>query len=176
MKKLITIMIVAVILTAATNVIAVPIMAGEPYTGNSWSFPAIASGIGLYNLAAVRIASGSDVFESPAISNISNPNWGLVLDGPTLASWSGPAVTSLSWTTTLAGDLPMSQPLELDWAFFNDGQLTAWTHWNMNINGGLVNWTLNPSDGWKPKQADVIPEPATLLLLGIGGIFLRRRK
>ncbi len=176
MKKLITIMIAAVILTAATNVIAVPTMTGGPYTGNSWSYPASASGIGLYDLVAVRIASGSDVFESPAISNISNPNWGLVLDGPTLASWSGPSVSSLSWTTNFDGDLPMSDPLVLDWAFFNNGQLTAWTHWNMNVNGGLDSWTLKPPDGWQPELDDVIPEPATLLLLGFGGLFLRRRK
>jgi len=151
---------------------------GNVGVGNSWYFDASASGVGPYDLVAVRIASGSDVFESPAITNISDPDWHMVLNTPTLASFGGDPVSSLSWRTNFAGGLPMGSPLELDWAIFYDQQLTAWTHWHVNINGGLDKWWLNPVGGWQPSYAQVVPIPAAVLIgmlgLGVAGLKLRK--
>ena len=151
-----------------------------PYAANSWYYSHVsASGVGLYDTVAVQIASGSDVFESPAIRNISNPAWSMMLDGPTLASFAGPAVTNMSWDLWFAGDLPMASPLELDWALFHNQQLTAWTHWHVGTDGRLQQWWLNPSDGWQPEYSSVVPVPGAVLLgmlgLSVAAVKLRKR-
>ena len=137
---------------------------GDIQIGNSWSFAASAGGIGSYDFIAVRIASGNDLFESPAIRNISNSSWDMVLDTPTLVSFGGPAVASLSWRTYFQGDLPMSGPLQLDWAMFYNEQLTAWTHWHIAADGSLQKWWLRSADGWQPTFAQVVPVPAAVLI------------
>jgi hypothetical protein len=177
MKRVLVLVTLTWIAVAAPSVYATPTMVGDPFVAGSWGFSANAGGVGAFDLVAVRIASGSDVFESPAIRNISNGAWAMVLDQPALASFAGPAVTLLSWDVVFAGAAPSA--MELDWALFNGNQLTAWTHWNLDATGHLTSWELNPANGWQPARADVIPAPGAALLVGFGASlcgWLRRRK
>jgi len=153
-----------------------------PYLANSWYANVGASGIGAFDTVAVRITPplpGPDTFESPAIQNISNPNWSMLVDEDHLASFTGPSVGSLNWQLYFDGALPSSGPFGLDWAFFNSGQLTAWTHWNMGIAGTYTSWFLRPVDGWQPDHSSVVPVPGALLLgllgLGVAGARLRKK-
>ena len=179
MRRVVALLAFVLVAVVAPTLQAAPTvnMLGDPFDGGSWGFTAAAGGVGAFDLVAVRIASGADTFESPAIRNISNPSWNMVLDRPLLASFAGSSVSSLSWDTYFAGATPSA--LQLDWALFNGQQLVAWTHWDLDAAGHLANWTLNPVNGWQPTRADVVPVPGAALLgaLGVSLVgWLRRRR
>jgi len=154
-----------------------PTMTG-PYLGGSWWINATAPGP--YDLYAVRISPpsvGVDTFESPALRNVSNGSWSMVLDGPSLASMAGPP-DSLTWSVYFAGATPPPL-LEIDHVFFLGETRLYGTHWVL-VNGSIYNsggsWRF--SDDWSPTRAEVVPVPGAVLLgilgLGAAGWKLRR--
>ena len=58
--------------------------------------------------------------------------------------------------------------------------LVAGDHWDVTITAGMVNGTITLDSacysGGGTIAVNVIPEPITIALLGLGGLFLRRRK
>ncbi|MCX5637967.1 MAG: hypothetical protein NTX52_09795 [Planctomycetota bacterium] len=183
MKKFVTICALVVVFIAATPAVAnmtyytedgVTMGFGDVEETGSWSFGVNASGI-TYDLGAGKIASAGDTYESPAARNFTASGWGMVVDGPTLASFGGPTTSSMSWRMYFTNDL--DKDVVIDWAFFN-GQTRVWTSRYTIVNGSLSKYEGN-SQYWLPTRADVIPAPGAILLGGIGaGLvgWLRRRR
>ncbi len=177
MRKLIVFALAVIGLLAGQGLANVT-MVGGPVEGDSWYLTATAPGT--YDLVAVRISSGANVFESPALSNASQLGWQTELDGPTLASMSGPTTTTgLTWRLNFPDDLPTTA-FELDWAIFNGDNILYETHWWVGSNGVMSHY--EHSTGWQPDRADVvgvIPAPGALLLgsMGMGIVgWLRKRR
>ena len=146
---------------------------GDVEVGNSWSFGVSASGIGLYDLVAAKIASAGDTYESPDARNFSQPGWAMVIDDPTLASFSGPATSNMSWRMYLMNDLDKN--VTIDWALFN-GQTRVWTSRYIITNGALSGYE-PMSQYWLPTREQVpVPGAVMLGMLGLGAAGMKLRK
>jgi len=149
---------------------------GGPVEGNSWSQRFAESGVGLFDLVAVRMTSAGDTFESATHVNFSVLGWATIYENdpliPTLATAAGPAITYLEWDINFAG--AKSDPLVFDFVAFNGTTLleSAIASWSGS------SWTFT-TGCWNPTRADVIPAPGAVLLgsLGVGLVgWLRRRR
>jgi hypothetical protein len=172
MKKFLMICVVVLMIAAA------PAVANMTFEGSgdgdSWWIQ-VNAGLPPFDLVAAKIASAGDVFESPDARNFSKPGWGMILDGPTLASFAGPSTGSLLWKTYFVNDL--DKDVTIDWAVFS-GQNRIFTSRYIITNGQLTGYEPY-SQYWLPTRADVIPAPGAILLGGIGvGLvgWLRRRR
>jgi hypothetical protein len=149
---------------------------GDVLEGNSWSLKVVASGI-TYDLAAGKIASLGDTYESPAARNFSNAGWDMVIDKATLGSWSGPTTSSMSWRMYFANDL--DKDVTIDWALFN-GETRTWTS-RYTISGGVLPMPQGyepRSQYWLPTRAEVVPVPGAVLLgiIGLGAVGVKLRR
>jgi hypothetical protein len=172
MKKLL--IVLGVLAIAAAPAVANMTFDGSG-DGDSWWFGVSASGIGSFDLVGAKIASAGDIYESPAARNFIPSGWGMVVDGPTLASFGGPSTGSLSWKMYFANDL--DKDVTIDWAVFS-GQTLKFTSRYTIVNGSLSKYEPN-SQYWLPTRADVIPAPGAILLGSIGaGLvgWLRRKR
>ena len=176
MKRLITICAAMAILSLTTSASANMTAIGPPVVGTSWSQNFFCSLGTPFDLIGARVISAGDQFQTPgAWDSFSVSGWNLVLDGPTLASFSGPGVTFLAYKANFAGD--MSDPLTLEGVVFSGNTMIYKTtgYWD-----GAGPWTFTPGTStWSPTRADLIPAPGAILLgsIGVGLVgWLKRRR
>jgi hypothetical protein len=174
MKRLVTICAVFVMLLSATNALANLTVFGDPVTTHSWSQGFNESGVGNFDLFAVKMLSGGP-FESPTNTGLA-AGWATVyensLPDPTLAIATGPATTDMTWNINFAG--PQGIPLDFDFVAFDGATMVD----NANASWNGSGWTITTSD-WNPTRADlVIPVPGAILLgsIGVGLVGWLRRK
>jgi hypothetical protein len=150
---------------------------GDPIEGDSWNQGFNESGIGNFDLVAVRMSAGGP-FQSPTHRNLGS-GWSLLyedsLPTPSLASASGPGVTSLTWSIHFAGLKTSS--LTFDYVAFNGSTIANAAHAVWGPNWSITNYGTNPSPYWNPSRPDVIPAPGAALLGLIGlGVVARIRR
>ena len=148
---------------------------GDPVPGESWSQLFNETGVGLFDLVAVRMVSTGDTFEPPTHSGFSNIAWSTIYENPSglpiLATAAGPAVSNLTWSIKFAG--LSNNPLVFDFVAFSGKTLLESAHavWSGS------KWTIT-AGSWTPTRAEVVPVPAAVLLgmlgLSVAGIKLRK--
>ena len=176
MKRLITFFFIMAILCVTSSAPAnITITLGDPVSGGSWYLPVNASGLPPFDLVGAKIASAEDTYESPGARNFSLAGWAIMLDEPTLVSFSGPSTSSLSWRLYFANDA--DKDVTLDFVVFS-GQNSIWTSRYIIVDGQRVGYEPR-SQYWTPTRADIIPAPGAILLsaIGVGLVgWLRRRR
>jgi len=150
---------------------------GEPGEGGSWLQGFNESGVGNFDLVAVNMVTAGDSFENQTHSGFNVSGWSLLYQNngglnPTLASASGPGVSSLTWNIKFAGD--QSNQFAFDFVAFKSGEDKIAESAHAVWNGG---WTITTGT-WTPTRAEVVPVPAAVLLgilgLSVAGIKLRK--
>lgn len=152
---------------------------GDPQEGDSWTQGFIESGIGQFDLVAVKMSAGGP-FQSPTHFSFSHSEWCLLYEDslpyPSLASASGPGVTSLTWGVRFFGSSLNS--LTFDYVAFNGETIANAAHAVWGPGWGITNYGTNPSPYWNPDRNEVIPAPAAVALgvIGLGTIVWVRRR
>jgi len=177
MKKLVA-LCAGVVLLLANGALADLYAVGEPTEGGSWTQQFNESGVGSYDLVAVRMTSPSpDSFESLTFRSFTQSGWSTVyeeLDASgnlVLATATGSDVTNMNFNIWFAG--AKTNPLAFDFVAFNGDTRLESVHavWN---GGG---WTIGASS-WAPERAELVPVPAAVLLgllgMGVAGLKLRK--
>jgi hypothetical protein len=174
MRKLIffTIICAFVSVPASADLISI----GDPVEGNSWSQGFNETGVGNFDLVAVRMVSAGDSFEHWTHSGFSNGSWSTYYENPsglypTLATATGNAVTSLTWSIKFAG--AKSNPLVFDFVAFNGETLLERTRASWSGSG----WSFATSP-LTFTRAQFVPIPGAVLLgmlgLSVAGVKLRK--
>jgi hypothetical protein len=182
MKKLL-ILLLALSMTSACYALAGEVtitVNDQPYTGQDvkgsdiikvvWNTPAQV--FGGYSALTYDVSIGD--YEADSFSTLATPS-------PLIANTLAPGDTGAGMNIT-GGTSGMPHPagwlFEFEFHVPYDLQPSTIIVLDATAGGftGQTNAAPGPDDVWPYTELHVIPEPMTIALLGLGGLFLRRRK
>ena len=176
MKKIMFIAVMCAFVAVPAFADLTPIREGVE--GGSWEQRFQESGVGNFDLIAIRMTSAGDSFENAAFNDFSTGTWVLYQNNggvnPTLASASGPSLNWLQFDIKFAG--VSGNPLAFDFVAFSGNTLLETAH-AVYPTTGPYGFTITAGT-WTPTRAAVVPVPAAVLLgmLGLGAAGLKLRK
>ena len=112
-------------------------------------------------------------------------NLGFTGASPYLTLGAGPAVTSyaggMAYNSTSGGMQYFLAASNVPWAEGTDVDTGLWFTYDVTVTGvegdsEVIDLLNNTATSVGSVTIDIIPEPMTMALLGLGGLFLRRRK
>jgi hypothetical protein len=128
---------------------------------------------GSFDIMSTAFAGGDDVYFAAVSADIETT--GGAIDG-------GPVASFVMDKAVTDGFMPV--PADGVWGYFGDpfGAPAAGGNWARGIQariGAVVDLYIVAADWSSAELVDtvtLVPEPMSMLLLGLGGLFLRRRK
>lgn len=162
-KRLIFFTVICLFASAPALADLAPI--GDPVEGGSWAQGFNETGVGNFDLVAVKMISGGDTFESLTHRSLAT-GWSVVYENdstsPTLATATGGPLTSMTWNIWFTGT--KSNPLVFDFVAFYGETLLESARATWNGSGWSITTSL-----WNPTRAELIPIP-TAVILGVLGL------